>query len=65
MTIVLASAELDYAEEYGTVPVPFAAEPVPSAVLAAEALAAEGLHVHLVAADVQCVSHDCIDLPGT
>ncbi|MFE5675078.1 hypothetical protein ACFQ7B_07690 [Streptomyces erythrochromogenes] len=65
MTIVLASAELDYAEEYDTAPVPFPAEPVPPAVLAAEALAAEGMHVHLIGSDVQCVSHDCIALPGT
>ncbi|WP_030659769.1 MULTISPECIES: hypothetical protein [Streptomyces] len=65
MTTALAPDELDYADEYDGTPVPFTTAPVPPATLAAEALAAEGLHVHLVSADVQCLAHDCIALPGT
>lgn len=66
MTIDLAPADVDLDEEWDddAVPVPFAAAPVPAALTAAEALAATGHHVHLVADDVQCLTHSCTALPG-
>ncbi|MFG2993981.1 hypothetical protein ACGFZK_32600 [Streptomyces sp. NPDC048257] len=66
MTIHLAPAALDLDEEWAdTAPVSFkGADPVPAALAAAEELASEGLHVHLVGADVQCLTGDCIALPG-
>ncbi|MCP3758184.1 hypothetical protein [Streptomyces sp. TBY4] len=63
MTIDLAPAALDLDEEWEDV-APFAAAPVPPALTAAEALAAHGHHVHLVADDVQCLTHFCTALPG-
>lgn len=67
MTIDLASAALDLDEEWDD-DAPFAAAPVPAALAAlaaAEALAAEGRHVHLVASDVQCLTHaSCTAVPG-
>lgn len=67
MTIYLASPAPDLDEEWATAaPVPLGGPaPVPPAVAAAEALAAEGRHVHLVSSDVQCLNHrDCRPLPG-
>ncbi|WP_030387045.1 hypothetical protein [Streptomyces sp. NRRL S-241] len=65
MTIDLAPAP-DLDEEWAyDAPVRFAVPaPAPAARTAAEALAADGHHVHLVADDVQCVTHDCLPLPG-
>ncbi|MEU2450080.1 hypothetical protein ABZ605_08475 [Streptomyces sp. NPDC012765] len=63
MTIDLAPA-LDLDEEWAyNAPVRFAV-PAPAARTAAEALAADSHHVHLVADDVQCLTHDCLPLPG-
>ncbi|MEV7584419.1 hypothetical protein [Streptomyces erythrochromogenes] len=48
-------------------PVPYAApDPVPAARRAADALAAEGKHVHLVSNhQVECLNHrNCVPLPG-
>ncbi|MER6197995.1 hypothetical protein ABT234_11605 [Streptomyces sp. NPDC001586] len=66
MTIDLASAALDLEQEWDdAAPIPFAAAaPVPPALTASEVLASEGRHVHLVAGDVQCLTHACIALPG-
>ncbi|MGW2580811.1 hypothetical protein ACWCYZ_05640 [Streptomyces virginiae] len=66
MTIDLASPALDLDEEWADpAPARFAVPaPVPAALVAAEALAADGHHVHLAAADVQCLTHDCLPLPG-
>lgn len=67
MTIDLAPAAVDLGEEWDDAAAPpwfAAAPPVPSALTAAEALAAAGHHVHLVGDDVQCLTHACIALPG-
>ncbi|MFZ3494589.1 hypothetical protein ACODT5_15420 [Streptomyces sp. 5.8] len=65
MTIDLAPAAVGYDEQWeDDAPLPFAAAPVPPALTAAEALAATGHHVHLVADDVQCLTHSCTALPG-
>jgi hypothetical protein len=66
MTIDLAPAALDLDEEWADDgPAPFVIPaPAPAALTAAEALAAAGRHVHLVGSDVQCLTHDCLPLPG-
>lgn len=65
MTIDLAPAAVGPDEEWDdTTPFRFAAAPVPSALTAAEDLAAERHHVHLVAGDVRCFGQGCIALPG-
>lgn len=65
MTTVLAPPDL-YEEWPTSAPTRLKPEaPAPAAAAAAEALAEDGLHVHLVSGDVQCLTHDCLALPGT
>ncbi|MFD6874503.1 MULTISPECIES: hypothetical protein [unclassified Streptomyces] len=65
MTTALALSALALDDEWADVaPRSLAAAVVPAAVAAAEELVAEGLHVHLVGADVRCLTHACLALPG-